>query len=231
MNVNTWQDGVMNDSDGPPAGDRGPAQVIYDAATLRALADPLRLRILSILMERHDGALPVMSVKELAADLGEPQTKLYRHIKHLEAAGLIKAVSSRVVSGIVEQRYQAGQTDLLLGSTPKQRQMSPEAEAAAEAVTTAALELYRAQYFAASRSRMASSGAQDAPEQEPHRQTFMSLHVGRISPAHAVEIRERLQQVLNDLNEAESKAATDDAGTVRVSVLLGYFSPDPGTSR
>lgn len=59
----------------------------------------------------------------------------------------------------------------------------------------------------------------------------MSLHVGRISPAQAVEIRERLQQVLNDLNEAESKAATDDAGTVRVSVLLGYFSPDPGTSR
>ncbi len=45
---------------------------------LRALADPVRLAILSALDTRvPDGALPVMSVKELAQRLGEPQTKLY----------------------------------------------------------------------------------------------------------------------------------------------------------
>ena len=47
---------------------------------LRALADPVRLAILAALDTRApDGALPVMSVKELAQHLGEPQTKLYRH--------------------------------------------------------------------------------------------------------------------------------------------------------
>ena len=45
---------------------------------LRALADPVRLAILVALDTRvPDGALPVMSVKELAQRLGEPQTKLY----------------------------------------------------------------------------------------------------------------------------------------------------------
>jgi DNA-binding MarR family transcriptional regulator len=41
-----------------------------------------------------------MSVKELAEELGEPQTKLYRHVKQLEAAGLIRIAASRMVSGI-----------------------------------------------------------------------------------------------------------------------------------
>ena len=57
----------------------------------------------------------VMSVKELAAELGEPQTKLYRHVKQLESTGLIRVAASRLVSGILEQRYQACQTDLRLG--------------------------------------------------------------------------------------------------------------------
>ena len=77
---------------------------------LRALADPVRLAILSALDTRaRDGELPVMSVKELAQHLGEPQTKLYRHVKQLEAAGLIEVAATRMVSGILEQRYRARQ--------------------------------------------------------------------------------------------------------------------------
>ena len=52
---------------------------------LRTLADPFRLAILAALDTRvPDGALPVMSVKELAQRLGEPQAKLYRHVKQLD---------------------------------------------------------------------------------------------------------------------------------------------------
>jgi len=75
---------------------------------LRALADPVRLAILSALdMHVPGGELPVMSVKELAQHLGEPQTKLYRHVKQLEAAGLVEVAATRMVSGILEQRYRA----------------------------------------------------------------------------------------------------------------------------
>lgn len=211
----------MNKADETVASDQAPPDAISDAETLRALADPLRLRILWILMEHPDGALPVMSVKELAADLGEPQTKLYRHVKHLEAAGLIKAVSSRVVSGIVEQRYQACHADLVFGATPEQK-MSAESEAA----TVAVLELYRSQYFAAYRSSLASSGAANAPEREPHRLPLLAMHAAKVPPAKAAEISERLHQVLNDITEAESNAEADGTETVKVNVLLGYFSPE-----
>src|SRR5215469_15004114 len=88
---------------------------VSNVDVLKALADPLRLRLLYALTRRAGGAaLPTMSVKELAAELGEPQTKLYRHVKHLESAGLIRSVSSRLVSGIVEHRYQAWR-DMIIG--------------------------------------------------------------------------------------------------------------------
>src|SRR5580692_12482661 len=105
---------------------------------LRALADPVRLAILSALDTRvPDGALPVMSVKELAQHLGEPQTKLYRHVKQLEAAGLIEVAATRVVSGIVEQRYRASQRDLTIrapGGLLKDPDRASDAEAAARNV-------------------------------------------------------------------------------------------------
>src|ERR1700761_4928208 len=97
---------------------------------LRALADPVRLAILSALDTRaRDGELPVMSVKELAQHLGEPQTKLYRHVKQLEAAGLIEVAATRMVSGILEQRYRVRQSDLRLSAALFQRH-TDETEAA-----------------------------------------------------------------------------------------------------
>src|SRR5215475_8348684 len=105
----------MSEQEQPPGHEPLAVRSVASVDMLRALADPTRLAILSALMERQD-ELPVMSVKELAARLGEPQTKLYRHVRQLEAAGLIRVASTRLVSGIVEQRYQASQRDLMFDS-------------------------------------------------------------------------------------------------------------------
>ena len=86
---------------------------------------------------RHN--LPIMSVKELAAELGQPQTKLYRHVRQLEAVGLIKVASTRMVSGILEQRYQACQQDLTFG-----RGFLVEHVDESAAALQTALDLYRA---------------------------------------------------------------------------------------
>jgi DNA-binding transcriptional ArsR family regulator len=224
-----WQDGFVNDAHGAAAAsdpDQGSAGVISGADTLRALADPLRLRILSVLMQRDHGVLPVMSVKEVAADLGEPQTKLYRHIKHLEAAGLIKVVATRVVSGIVEHRYQACQSDLMLGSTLDETQ---KVSAEAEAATAAVLELYRTRFFAAYRARLAAADASDTAGRESSSPSILCFSVAKVPPAKAAELRERLQGIVDDLTEAEAKAEAEGAETVTVEALLGCFSPDAGS--
>src|SRR3954451_20806370 len=75
---------------------------IGDPETLRALGDPTRMRILETMVQRQD---PPWSVKELAAALGVPQTRLYHHVEQLLAHDLIRAVERRVVSGIIETRY------------------------------------------------------------------------------------------------------------------------------
>jgi DNA-binding transcriptional ArsR family regulator len=86
-----------------------PVRVIERADQMKAIADPLRLRVVQLLMTDPRRSF---AVKEIGAALEQPVTKLYHHVKILEAAGLIKDVETRLVSGIVEHRYQAGQRSL-----------------------------------------------------------------------------------------------------------------------
>jgi DNA-binding transcriptional ArsR family regulator len=84
-------------------------RMVDTADALKALADPLRLKLLQLMMGAPDRA---WSVKELAGELKQPVTKLYHHIKLLEGAALITDVESRLVSGIVEHRYRTSQRSL-----------------------------------------------------------------------------------------------------------------------
>jgi DNA-binding transcriptional ArsR family regulator len=84
-------------------------RTINSADAIKALADPLRLRLLQLLMMSDDRT---WSVKEIAGELTQPVTKLYHHIKLLEKGELITDVESRLVSGIVEHRYRASQKSL-----------------------------------------------------------------------------------------------------------------------
>ena len=74
-------------------------RVINDPDVLRLIADPLRLRLLELLRQEPH------TVKELAALLDVPRTKLYYHVRLLEERGLIAVEGTRVVSGITEKRY------------------------------------------------------------------------------------------------------------------------------
>ena len=74
---------------------------VEDVETLKAIAEPQRLRLLLALDEAD------LTVKELAVKLAAPPTRLYYHVRILEKHGLIRVVSTRMVSGIEERRYAA----------------------------------------------------------------------------------------------------------------------------
>jgi DNA-binding transcriptional ArsR family regulator len=171
---------------------------------LRALADPVRLAILSAL-DTHvpDGEFPVMSVKELARHLGEPQTKLYRHVKQLEAAGLIEVAATRMVSGILEQRYRARQRDLRL-SAALYRQHADETEAAIRS----AFDAFLTGLFDRARTEDWPPDAQDKP--------VIHFFHDRVSPDAAERIRARLAEVTREIAEAE-------AGDVPVNAAIGFY--------
>jgi DNA-binding transcriptional ArsR family regulator len=176
---------------------------------LRALADPVRLAILSALDTRvPDGALPVMSVKELAQHLGEPQTKLYRHVKQLEAAGLIEVAATRMVSGILEQRYRARQRDLRL-SAALIRRHADETEAAVRS----AFDAFLTGVFDRARKEGWPSDGPDKPDKP-----VMVVFDDRVSVEAAERIRARVVDVTREIAEAE-------AGDIPVSVAIGFSRP------
>lgn len=75
--------------------------VIDRPETLKVLADPQRLRLLSEMTDRP------RTVKQLAEWLGVPKTRLYYHVRKLEEHGLLQVSDRRVVSGIEERTYEA----------------------------------------------------------------------------------------------------------------------------
>lgn len=74
--------------------------IINDLETLKVLADPLRLNIIEYLITPS-------TVKDVAAKMNKPPTKLYYHFNLLEKHKLIQMVFTRIVSGIVEKHYVA----------------------------------------------------------------------------------------------------------------------------
>ena len=86
-----------------PRRSRKPADVADRARAtqeLRALAHPLRLRLL----EEFAGS--PRTTMQVAAALGEPPTRLYHHVNALERAGILKLARTRQVRGTTEKYYE-----------------------------------------------------------------------------------------------------------------------------
>jgi len=221
MNVSVWQDVRMEQpsaetqtaAEAQAVTEAEPLAVrtVDDVDVLKAMADPTRLAILAALMKSRRN-LPVMSVKELAAELGEPQTKLYRHVRQLEAAGLIRVASTRMVSGILEQRYQASQRDLTLG-----RGMLKEHAEESVVAMQALLDRFRDGFAAAFLARQRS--AAELPDDEAYRVPALTMSDLRISPARAAELTGRLKELVDELNEEQA----EDSDGVRVNLLIGWY--------
>jgi DNA-binding transcriptional ArsR family regulator len=210
MIVSTWQDVGMEQP--APEMDTEPeqARTVDDVEALKALADPTRLAILDALM-KPGRDLPIMSVKEIAAELGEPQTKLYRHVRQLEAARLIKVAATRMVSGILEQRYQACQRELNFG-----RGLLREHADQAEVTVRTLLERYFDGMTAAYRA------ADDVPAEESYRTPMMFMWDPKIPVSKAAELRSRLEELIEDLKADQG----EDPEGVSVNLLFGYYVAD-----
>src|ERR671931_1856124 len=68
-------------------------------ADLRALAHPLRLRMMELFAESPK------TTKQVADLLGQPPTRLYHHVAALERAGLLVITEKRQNRGAVEKWY------------------------------------------------------------------------------------------------------------------------------
>src|SRR6478672_7036762 len=109
-------------------------------ADLRALAHPLRLRMMELFAESPK------TTKQVAELLGQPPTRLYHHVAALERAGLLVLKETRQNRGAVEKWY--GSVAREMGTTGGVRQKGREARAARRAVAATVLEQARQEVLA-----------------------------------------------------------------------------------
>lgn len=81
-------------------------RVIEDVATLKALADPVRMNLLDLTQADPERT---WTARELAGIVGVLPTNIYYHLNMLERNGLLQVRDTRVVNGIIEKHYGAGQ--------------------------------------------------------------------------------------------------------------------------
>src|SRR6185503_5263671 len=105
-----------------------------NVSDLRALAHPLRLRMMELFAESPK------TTKQVAELLGQPPTRLYHHVAALERAGLLLLKETRQNRGAVEKWY--GSVAREMGTTGV-RQKGPKARAARRAVAATVLEQAR----------------------------------------------------------------------------------------
>src|SRR3982751_1736257 len=81
-----------------------------NVAELRALAHPLRLRMMELFAESPK------TTKKVAELLGQPPTRLYHHVAALERAGLLRLTETRKNRGTTEKWYES--VSRTLGTAP-----------------------------------------------------------------------------------------------------------------
>ncbi|MFB6891970.1 ArsR/SmtB family transcription factor [Kitasatospora sp. NPDC056327] len=206
-------------------GRAGPAPLkerrVEDAATLKALADPLRLAILDVLMAAL--ATGALTAKEIAAALDEPQTKLYRHLKQLEKAGLVRVAGTRLVSGIVESRYAPAQASLRLA--PEIFAPGSPARIDAYDAMLAAMDRVRGDFRAhVMADRIDFAAAPDDAEAGPP--GMFSHFTYRLAPERLRRLRRQLAEIFEEL-AAEGESGAEDAVEATLFTLLYGVSPEP----
>ena len=184
-------------------------RTVTDIDTIKALADPTRMAILRALSRDR---LP-KSAKELAEDLDQPQTKLYRHLKVLQEAGLIEPAETRVVSGIVETKYRAMQSAVSINPG----EHLDETREAMHSVIAGSLNDYR--------DRMLRSVDLDGPEaavdEEAAKKRGILINLsGTISAERADDFERRLEALVTEFD-----AFPRDPDGVRFEGVVSWFRP------
>lgn len=198
---------------------------IEDAETLKALADPLRLRIMRV-MSRGARAQPrIMTVKQLAEELGEPTTKLYRHMKQLLAVDLIQVAELRLVGGIVEQQYRVAQVAFVVRAGDYE---SPTGAALPEevfGVVGAAVLDYFERYEAALREGRTHLRSEENLTNPPYVRSIGVITDVRVPPERAAEFGERLHALVEEFT-AQPDARDDDPDAVSVNLMAMYYGTE-----
>ena len=210
-----------------PAAPELAVKTLDDLEQLKALSDPLRLRILEALCG------PPRTTKQVADQLGEKPTRLYHHVDALESAGLIQLVHTRPKRGTLEKYFQA---------VARQFRADPSIfPQSGEAASDSSWQILGSQLLegaAADLRRMATTAIQDPKDEkeqdDDEADDQLEAMIARIkictSPERLMEIYQRLEELLAELSSDEEEPEDIDPENMkRFDLVLALYPehPDP----
>jgi DNA-binding transcriptional ArsR family regulator len=190
-------------------------RTISDVETLKALSDPVRLRILETMVSAAD---EVWTVKRLAAALGVGPTKLYHHVGVLEERDLIRVAGTRVVSGIIETSYRIAQLSLRLD-----RRLLTGPDAASDSVDEVVATLFDSARADVARGLRDGTIGVGEDESAPDH-GLLARGVMRLPPDRAVAFRARLKALFEEFDPTAGPA--DPAAGAAYGFLVAFY-PQP----
>ena len=222
-------DGAAGDEQSLPLGPQPLPELvefrrIEDAATIKALADPLRLQIMRVLGHGAHTSPRIMTVKQIAEELDEPTTKLYRHIKQLLAADLIQVAELRLVGGIVEQHYRVAQAGW--GVHPGSYQPASGEQGIPGEVygmVDAAVTEFFGRYETALREGRTHLDKDENLEHPPYVRSVGAISDYRISRDKAADFAERLHALVAEYLEQHDERQLGDE-TVTVNLMAFFYA-------
>jgi hypothetical protein len=139
----------------------------------------------------------------------------------LDLVNLIRVAASRMVSGILEHRYQACQRDLRFGRDLIREQGTADD---ATAVLGSLFDAYRDRLFAAYLQDQRVSP--DSPPGPAYRKPVLSIAEIEVSEARAAQLHDRVHELIGELRDP----AAGEEGSVPIRALIAlYCATEPGS--
>jgi DNA-binding transcriptional ArsR family regulator len=188
---------------------RADVLVVSDLEMLRLISDPVRIQLLELMRGTP------RTVKELAAGLGVPTTRLYYHMNLLEEHGLIRVAGTRLVSGIVEKRYEVTAARLSVDRSL----LSPGGE------PTTGLETHLAFVLDEAKAEIRSAYKAGLIDASHENVAEGGLGLGRIwlrlTAEEAGELDRKLSAILEEYRQRPPD--DDDPNQIQYEFLLGFY--------
>ncbi len=200
---------MTNQQDSTETLEPAATQQVANLETLKLLSDGLRTRIIDLVRAQP------RTVKELAEMLNLSPKKLYYHINLLEEHQLIRIVSTRIVSGIIEKTYRATAYLFLFDHLPFKSSQADAAQQQTEA-TIALFNTTRNQFVQSVDEKLIDF----SPDALPHRTVITAWNMQRFSTAQIARLHEKLEQLVKEVWEQEPEPNAEAYHDLRLFFTL-----------
>ncbi|MDH4125868.1 MAG: helix-turn-helix domain-containing protein [Gammaproteobacteria bacterium] len=187
---------------------------ISDIEQVKALAHPLRMRIIEAL-----AASEPMTTKQVAASLGEKPTRLYHHVGLLEKAGLIRLMHTRKNRGTTEKYYEAIARQFRAATDLFSDESTVDQKSALRPMIRTVFDNTLSEML-----RLLDTHRADKLFEDEGLLSYVEMH---LSQEQIDEVREKLKDILQQLQSYEDpESGPDEKGLRRYRLMMAHYPLD-----